>query len=185
MKQFVLSMLPKRIASVGVAFGAPFESALEIHQSTMAKKGTTHLHRFTGFVFARWTFGLLHCIASDEIHRSGDASANGTGNHHGTPTHLVKQFAIWMLLFVAIGLMGTARAYADCECACVGGENVPLCSRATEIPPICPARICPIVPPAISPIAPPIIPPVGTTNCWMAQVYNSATYRYEFQRVCH
>ncbi len=75
MKQFVLSMLPKRIASVGIVFRGPFEDALEIHQLTEAK----HLHRFSGVAFKRWTFGLLHCVPDD-------AQANRNGNHHITPS---------------------------------------------------------------------------------------------------
>ena len=87
-------------------------------------------------------------------------------------------------LIVTLGVMGASRSWAEWECACVNGVNMPLCTRAIEMPRICPPRVCPIVPPAVAPIAPLRLPPLGTEHCWMAQVYNPAAGRYKFQRVC-
>lgn len=87
-------------------------------------------------------------------------------------------------LIMTLGMMGATRSWAKCECACVNGAVRPLCTRAIELPPICPSRVCPIVPPAVAPIAPLRLPPLGTEHCWMAQVYNPAIGRYKFQQVC-
>ena len=87
-------------------------------------------------------------------------------------------------LIVTLGVIGASRSWAECECACVNGAMRPLCTSAIELRPICPPRVCPIVPPAVAPIAPLRLPPLGTEHCWMAQVYNQATLRYQFRQVC-
>jgi hypothetical protein len=59
-----------------------------------------------------------------------------------------------------------------------------ICERTTDLPPICPPRVCPIVPPAVEPIQTPRLPPVGTQSCRQVQVLNESTRRYEWRTVC-
>jgi hypothetical protein len=75
-------------------------------------------------------------------------------------------------------------SHAGCECRCVNGQVVPLCSSTLDLPPICPPRICQIVPPAVRPIDPPRIPPLGAKDCRSEQVYNPGTGQYEWRQVC-
>lgn len=75
-------------------------------------------------------------------------------------------------------------ARASCVCRCVDGENVPVCTNALDIPPICPPKVCPLVPPSIQPIQPPVIPPIGTTRCEQKQVWSEVKQRYVWREVC-
>lgn len=93
-------------------------------------------------------------------------------------------FHILILEILASGIFIVSEANAECECRCINGQNVPLCSSALDIPPICPPTICPIAPPSIAPIQSPQVPPIGTQNCWQQQVLNPYTNHYEWQRVC-
>ncbi|MCE9549477.1 MAG: hypothetical protein K8R50_00425 [Betaproteobacteria bacterium] len=85
---------------------------------------------------------------------------------------------------LAVSLLTTSVANADCVCRCTNGENVPLCNSTLDLPPICPPTICPIEPPSIAPIQAPQMPPLGTQNCWQQQVFNPYTNQYEWRRVC-
>jgi hypothetical protein len=75
-------------------------------------------------------------------------------------------------------------AQAGCTCTCVNGQPQAICSSTLDLPPLCPPRICPIVPPAVRPIDPPRLPPLGTSRCRSEQVWNPASRRYEWQRLC-
>lgn len=92
---------------------------------------------------------------------------------------------IFGLALIGLFLLSPHDAGADCRCACVNGEAIPLCSNALEIPPICPPRICPLVPPALQPLQPLRIPPLGTSQCRMMQVLNPWTGRYEWKDICY
>ena len=81
-------------------------------------------------------------------------------------------------------LVPTSEVLAGCQCTCVNGQNVPLCTSSIDLRPICPPRICPITPPSVQPIQPPVVPPIGTTNCQQEQVLNIYTGQYEWRTVC-
>lgn len=76
-------------------------------------------------------------------------------------------------------------ANADCACACVDGEVVPLCESVIDLEPICAPRVCPITPPSIEPISPPTLAPLGTNSCHQEQVYNEYTGLYEWENICY
>ena len=95
----------------------------------------------------------------------------------------------WLSIALGIFSLFAASAspdtiFAECICTCVNGVNQPLCTSSLDIPPICPSRICPIEPLSIEPIRPPRIPPIGTERCWMQQVLNPYTGRYEWGEIC-
>ena len=73
---------------------------------------------------------------------------------------------------------------ADCQCMCVNGTVQAMCSRTTDVQPICAPRVCPLTPPSVTPITSPHVPPVGTTQCAPRQVYNEYTHQYEWKEVC-
>lgn len=75
-------------------------------------------------------------------------------------------------------------SHAACVCRCVNGDVQPICTSATDLPPICSPRVCPITPPSIAPIGPVVVPPVGTSSCRNEQVLNPITGRYEWKLVC-
>ena len=81
-------------------------------------------------------------------------------------------------------LASASEVLAACQCVCMNGQNVPLCTSSIDLRPICPPKICPITPPSVQPIQPPVVPPIGTTNCRQEQVFNAYTGRYEWQTVC-
>lgn len=87
-------------------------------------------------------------------------------------------------IFAVLEFSSMQRAYAECVCTCVNGQQKAVCSNALDIQPICPPRICPIVPPSIPPIQAPTIPPIGTTDCEMKQVYNEYARKYEWKQIC-
>lgn len=78
-----------------------------------------------------------------------------------------------------------APAAADCVCACVNGNVVPICESSIDLEPICAPRICPLTPPSIAPINPLTLPPLGTQNCTQQQVYNEYTMQYEWRQICY
>ena len=77
-----------------------------------------------------------------------------------------------------------ANAYAECQCSCVNGQMVPLCTNAMEMRPMCPPMMCPIAPPSIAPITQPTLPPLGTSQCQNQQVVNPITNQYEWRQIC-
>jgi len=89
-----------------------------------------------------------------------------------------------LLLLGAVAALRPAPAWAECECRCVNGENVAVCTRATDVPPVCPPRPCPRPPPGVRPVTPPAVPPTGTGSCRMEQVYDEASGKYEWRQVC-
>lgn len=89
-----------------------------------------------------------------------------------------------VLAFLTIMFGISSQALASCSCQCVGGNVVPICQNATDLVPICPAKICPLTPPSIAPLQNPSLPPLGTTNCQQQQVLNQATGRYEWRNLC-
>lgn len=89
---------------------------------------------------------------------------------------------IRLTILVTLGLLSTA-AHSACECKCMDGHNYPVCSNPNEVPPVCP-QVCATEPPATPNILTPQVPAVGATTCEMRQVWNPATRRYEWQRVC-
>ena len=90
--------------------------------------------------------------------------------------------AVLAFLIIMFGI--NTQSFARCSCECVGGNVVPICQNATDLQPICPARICPLTPPSISPLQNPSLPPLGTSNCQQQQVLNPATGRYEWRNLC-
>ncbi len=49
------------------------------------------------------------------------------------------------VLYVIVGLavLASSAASADCSCKCQDGQNRPVCSQQTDIPPMCPTQMCP------------------------------------------
>jgi hypothetical protein len=86
---------------------------------------------------------------------------------------------------VAIWLLLSTNAYANCECACVNGQIEAVCTSAQGIKPFCPPKICAYTPPSIAPVQQPRVPPMGTSECVQKQVYNTYTHVYEWQEVCN
>lgn len=84
----------------------------------------------------------------------------------------------------ALGFMTASSANASCVCRCSGGENVPICTSTTEVPPICSPMVCPVVSPSVPPVQAPRVPPVGTQGCQMKQVLNPYTGQYEWKELC-
>lgn len=78
----------------------------------------------------------------------------------------------------------SSTAAADCYCTCVGGQNRPICTNATELPPLCPPKVCPIEPPSVPPIFGPRIPPIGTKVCGPQMVWDANYGRYVWKQVC-
>jgi hypothetical protein len=87
-------------------------------------------------------------------------------------------------LLIALALLASTSAYAQCVCRCVNGTVQPLCRSSLDMPPICAPQICPIVPPSIQPIQPPTIPPIGTTACRKVPVFMPHLGRHEWVTVC-
>ena len=91
----------------------------------------------------------------------------------------MRSFLLAMLCMIA------SPSFADCVCACMNGDVVPLCESAIDLEPICAPRICPLTTPSIEPINPPTLAPLGTQNCSQQQVYNESSGQYEWQEVCY
>ncbi len=87
-------------------------------------------------------------------------------------------------ILIALALLASTSAYAQCTCRCVNGSVQQLCRAALDMPVICAPQICPMVPPSIQPIQPIRTPPIGTTSCRMMQVYQAHLGRYEWLQVC-
>jgi hypothetical protein len=75
-------------------------------------------------------------------------------------------------------------AQAGCICRCVNGTVEAICQSAIDLKPLCPATLCPLVPPSLKPLEPVGLPPLGTSQCHNQQVWNPATSRYEWRRLC-
>ena len=88
------------------------------------------------------------------------------------------------ILLIIISSFTTNQAQASCSCKCVNGQVRAICSSSNELPPICSPRVCPLTPPKVKPIDTPSVPPIGTKRCTNKQVYNDATYQYEWKKVC-
>lgn len=78
----------------------------------------------------------------------------------------------------------TLISHASCNCQCVNGVVVLICTSPLDMQPICPPTICPMVTPSIQPINPLVIPPIGTTHCQQMQVADPKTGMYEWRTIC-
>jgi len=76
------------------------------------------------------------------------------------------------------------EAHASCVCRCVDGEMQAICSSTIDIAPICPPTACGMAPPSIAPIQRMQMAPLGTQQCSQRQVWDPATRRYQWQRMC-
>ena len=87
-------------------------------------------------------------------------------------------------IIIALALLASTSAYAQCVCRCVNGSLQNLCRSPLDIPAICAPQICPIVPPSIQPIQPITIPRIGTTACRKVPVFMPHLGRHEWVTVC-
>lgn len=85
---------------------------------------------------------------------------------------------------IALAMLASTSAHAQCVCRCVNGTVKPLCRSVLDMPAICAPQICPMVPPSIQPIQTIRVPPIGTTSCRLMQVYQPHVNRYEWVQVC-
>jgi hypothetical protein len=81
-----------------------------------------------------------------------------------------------------LGILTTASA--GCYCACINGENQPICDSSDDVAPICLQKICPAEPPAVLPVGPLPSPPPGTQACDQEQVWDHDAERYIWKTVC-
>ena len=95
----------------------------------------------------------------------------------------ISFFTFSLLVLVFLSFIPN-QAQASCSCKCVNGQVKALCSSSIDLKPICSPRVCPITPPSVKPIDTPSIPPIGTKVCTNKQVYNDATFQYEWKKVC-
>lgn len=89
---------------------------------------------------------------------------------------------IGVFVFCMVSLPSNLQA--TCQCACVNGQAIPLCSSTLDLPPICSPTICPIVPPSVQPLPSVSLKPLGTSYCSNEQVFNNYSGQYEWQRIC-
>lgn len=75
----------------------------------------------------------------------------------------------WLVIGLLLPLSFSA-ANAACTCRCVDGQVQPLCDKATDARPLCPATLCPLPAPSVAPLSSPTLPPLGTSRCRQAQV---------------
>jgi hypothetical protein len=87
-------------------------------------------------------------------------------------------------ILIALALLASTSAHAQCVCRCVNGAVQPLCRSTLDLPPLCAPQICPLVPPSIQPLPPLTIPPIGTTACRKVPVFQPHLGRYEWVTVC-
>lgn len=86
------------------------------------------------------------------------------------------QSTLALVLALAVGLLSSLVASANCQCLCVNGNVEAICSSSIDVEPVCAPRICPIVPPSVRPIDPPRVPPIGTSQCRSEQVWDGEKY---------
>jgi hypothetical protein len=88
-----------------------------------------------------------------------------------------------LVLAILTLLVFTGPVSADCSCACVGGENLPVCLNIEDLRPVCPLRVCPIERRAIQPITQPADRPMGTSSCQLRPTLTNNGF-YEWQQAC-
>jgi len=90
--------------------------------------------------------------------------------------------AMRVLLALVFGLWSWG-AWAACECRCVNGQNVSVCSSAIDLPVMCLQGGCPMALPYVG--LPAVgLPPLGTSSCSVVQVMNPRTMMYEARTIC-
>ena len=98
----------------------------------------------------------------------------------------MKRRIIITIIIIELSLFSIASgAWAKCTCVCMNGKNQPVCTSALDLLPNCPPKVCPIKSSSTKTIKPPTMSPIVTKKCWMEQVYNPDTQRYELKKVCH
>ena len=109
----------------------------------------------------------------------------------------MKQFLLLLIALIPL------EATADCKCLCVNENVRAVCSKSTDIAPVCAPRVCPPATPLVNPIpnpgvppvgaVPPVgplppvgaLPPIGVRLCSQEQVYNEESRKYEWRQVCN
>jgi len=76
-------------------------------------------------------------------------------------------------------------ASADCRCSCVKGEIEPVCSAATDLPPVCAPRACSVKTANVTPVNQARITPTGSSSqCHMELIPSTRSGRYDWKKVC-
>lgn len=81
------------------------------------------------------------------------------------------------LLFGTAGLvivLNSHSSHANCVCRCVNDQSQALCSNKHLVQPAC-RNICPLALPDLASRSP---------NCYLEQVLNPKTDRYEWRQIC-
>jgi hypothetical protein len=87
-------------------------------------------------------------------------------------------------LILCLATSASHVAEAGCMCRCVNGAVEAICQSPIDLKPLCAPTLCPLVPPSLKPLEPVGLPPLGTSQCRNQQVWNPATSRYEWRRLC-
>jgi hypothetical protein len=82
-----------------------------------------------------------------------------------------------ILIASIVALSALTAAEAGCVCTCIGGQMRPACSKAFDIPPICPITTCNSLTP------PPIVGSGAEPSCHQVQVCDSFS-RCTWKDVC-
>ncbi len=99
-------------------------------------------------------------------------------------TFLQNHFKILLLITLLISIFFPLKANAYCKCACLDGKNQSICTSVYEFK-NCPVMTCPFERNSYQPLQSQKLKPYGTSSCRQAQVWNSWTGRYEWERVCN
>ena len=99
-------------------------------------------------------------------------------------TFLHNHYKILLVVALLIVFFFPYKANASCRCACLDGKNQSICTSVYEFK-NCPVMTCPFERNSYQPLPSQKLKPYGTTSCRQAQVWNSWTGRYEWERVCN